>query len=414
MQNYIKCAFLLKGSFWTCLVGGLIFFLSISGCEDPGPVGNSLTGSETELVVDTLSIGSVEIDSLNPYAGQRAYFSLGQYDDPLFGFMSASAYLRPSLPPTSSSDTLEENAGMKLRLIFDTGQVYGDSLQQGNFDIYEIDQRWRGKAWQLKDQISYDNSYTVGSFTLGEEDSLDVLLNEEWVDKYRSHVENESADRDSTYRENFHGLALIPRDDSKILPLEAGNTRFVVENPEADTFGVPMRHWAFSLERQANNTYPEGTEPLYSTFERIMNFDLDIPDQDYSVSNISKAEIVFYVDNAEMEQSLEAESTTTGRPLVNNLQLHLVDPSEIPANIDPGNPAAVGFYDDDNKAYRFNVTSFVKAAIQNQLNPNERLYVTIANNGTVKSTLFHLNNEAQPDKNPHLIITSVKNTSTSN
>ncbi len=404
----------MKDSFWTFFIGGLIFILSISGCEDPGPVGNSLTGSETELVVDTLSIGSVESDTLNPFSGQRTYFSLGQFDDPLFGLMSASAYLRPNLPSTTSSDTLEEDANMKLRLIFDTGQVYGDSLQSGSFDIYEIDQRWRGKAWRLKDQISFDNSQTVGSFTLGEEDSLDVLLNEEWVNKYRSHFEDVSADRDSTYRENFHGLAIIPRDNSKILPLEAENTRFVIENPEADTFDVVTRHWAYSLERNENVTYPEGTEPLFSTFERVMNFDLDLAEQEFSVSNISKAEIIFYVENFEMEQSLESESTATNRPLVNNIQLHLADASEIPAGIDPGNPVAVGSYDEENKGYRFNVTSFLKAAVQNQINPNERLYVAIANNGTVKSTLFHLNDKDQPDKNPQLIVTSVKNTSTSN
>lgn len=414
MQNYMKCAFHLTGSFWTLLFSGLLFVLIISGCEDPGSVGNTLTDSETSLIVDTLNIGSVDTDTLDPYSGRRTYFSLGQYNDPLFGNLTASAYLKPILPAASSSDTIAENAAMKLRLIFDGTQVYGDSVEAGNFDIFEIDQRWRGKAWRLENQMSYDDSYTVGSFTLGEEDSLDVSLNEEWINKYRTHFENESADRDSTYRENFHGLAIIPRNNSKILPLEAENTRFVIENPEADTFDVSTGEWAFSLERKEDIIYPNGSSPLHSTFERIMNFEIQIPEEELSVSNISKAEMVFYVNNSAMEQSLESEPVTTVRPLINNLQLHLVDPSEIPANIDPGNPAANGFYDKDNKAYRFNITNLLRAVIRDRINPDESLVITVPNDGTVKSTLLHLNSENEPNKNPELIITSVKNTNTTN
>lgn len=388
------------------ITGGL--FVALSGCESPGPVGNSLAGSETELSVDTLQIGAIDTESLNAYSGQRNFFSLGQFDDPLFGNVKTTAYLRPNLPAATSSDTMEENAGMKLRLLFDTGQAYGDTLQPGTFEIYEIAQRWRGKALRLKDPLSLDDSYQVGSFTLENEDSLDVSLNQEWISKYRTHFVNSSENRDSTYKENFFGLAIIPQDNSKILPLRPGSTRFVIENPEADTFDVSSDQWAYNLEREEGITYPEDSGPLFSTYEQILNFDIGFQQMDLSVSNISKVELVFY----ENVSALEAAETV--RPTINNMRLHLVSPSQVPANIDPGNPLAIGSYDEDNRAYRFNITSFAKSALLSPLDPDERFYLVISNNGVVKSTLLYLDGQVQSAKAPQLIITSVQNRNSAN
>lgn len=417
LHTYMRPSLFRTGVQRTAL-GALLFCLYVlTGCENLGPVGNTLPGSDTELSVDTLQIVNVGTEELNIYSGQRTFVSLGRYDDPLFGSTTASAYVKPVLLSTTSSDTVEEDAAMKLRLVFDRQMVYGDSLQPGNYDIYEIDQMWRGKAWRLKDAAAIDESYTVGSFTLETEDSLDVQLDPQWVEKYRSHYTSSASNRDSLYRRNFHGLAVIPRDNSNILPLEADNIRFVVENPDEDTVEaveLATGQWAYSLERGEDTAYPEGRIPLFSTYEQILHFNLGLEGNGLSISNISKAELVFFVDNATMEVSLATESESTVRPRAATLQLHLADPSEVPESIDPGNPIAVAGYDNQVGAYRFTITSFARAVLQNQIPAGEKLYLTIENNGTVKPTLIQLNDDSNSGRNPQLIVTSVKNTNSSN
>lgn len=387
---------------WFYLLSFLGVTTLLAGCESPGSVGSGLSnsGADVEILRDT--IGVINTTGFNSYSGNYAYFSAGAYDDPLFGEMTATGLLRPSLP--SASDTLEEGATMKMRIIFDWQHVYGDTLADQTFDIYQIDEYWRGRVYKLMDTLQLDQSQKIASFTAGTNDSLDVVLDPEWVqNNYWSYAESDDADADSLYEEEEFGLALVPTDRNKIIPLDARSTRFVIENPEADTFQVSTEQWAYYLSRENEPEHPEGSVTAYNMLENILSFRLDVSDMDVNGPSISNAELIFYENAAEMGPSVLG---SVKRPRPGSPQLRLADPSQTPDNLIAGNPVANGVYSEEERAFHFDVTGFMQSALINGVPEEQKFYLLLPNNGTVKTNLFHI--DPASGNAPKLVITYLK------
>src|SRR5699024_5770947 len=157
--------------------------LLLTGCDSPGAVGSGLTdsGAEVKIVKDTITV--TETHQFNSFSGNYAAISAGQFSDPLFGDISATGYLKPSLP---STDTLFAggDAIMKLRLLFNSSNVYGDSLSNQTFDVFPVTAYWRSNTHKLGKELQLDRNNKITSFTVGEEDSLEVLLSEQWVNQH--------------------------------------------------------------------------------------------------------------------------------------------------------------------------------------------------------------------------------------
>lgn len=388
--------------------------LGMSGCDNPGSVGSELGGSESEVVSDTLFIDSVQAIEPNSYSGELSYFSAGQYEDPLFGSMTATGFLKPNLP--ASSDTVEANAKMLMRVLFDGSQVYGDSTAGQEFTIYEIDELWRDRALKIHDDIQINTNAQVGSFTVGDKDSIDVELSSEWLGKYRQYADTSNAD--SLYKYDLFGLALVPEDGGKIIPLKRSNTRFVIQNPEADSFEVALNQWGYNLQRGTENAIPSGSVPLYSTYESVINFgDLGISKLNIQPSGLSRAMLVLSQNNPVMEQSLESEPSTVKRPEETTAYLHFADPTQVPDNIDPGVPTdnvfkIGGLYSSEDGTYRFDITSLVENILRNGFPEGREFFITFPNDGVIKPSLIYSNSDQAPkDKQPKIIITSLKNSS---
>ncbi|MGD8749165.1 MAG: hypothetical protein PVI44_11910 [Balneolaceae bacterium] len=380
----------------------------MSGCDDAGPVGSDLTKPGAEVTVDTITVNTIDTTHTSTFSGGKNYFSAGAYSDPIFGDISAIGMVEPKLPP--SVDSVQSNAKMLMRIIINGDEVYGDSSAIQDFDIYEIDEYWEIAGQKMKDDIKINMNAKVASFSIGEEDSLDVELSSNWFDKYYKFASDTSSDADSLYEHEVYGLALVPQNSKKIIPLDRTSTRFVIQNPDTDTVSVNMSKYAYSLDR-TNESFPQGSVPLYSTYESVLQLDVDLSDINAEASTISKTELVLYQNNAALEQSLQSEPLSVQRPPEKNVQLHLADPEDIPKAIDPGSPIASGAYNRTDGAYHLDITSLAQQILLNGFPAGQKNYITLINNGIITPSLLYTNSEQVPvNKKPKIIITYLKNT----
>lgn len=387
----MKNAFRSVGSL--SLAFAISMLIVVSGCENPGAIGDGVSDTDADVAIDTISVDAISASSYDWYSGDYTYFSAGRVEDPFFGTVSATGMIKPALP--SGDNTVEDNVTILMRLIADGSQVYGDSLSAQEYEIYEIEENWRGRAWMLQDEVQLaDNS--IGSFEMGDdEDSLDVQLSADWVDSYRSF----SQGSDSAYAYEDHGLALVPSGSGKIMAIDSRSTRFVIQNEEADTFSVSPTQWAYSLSRSDASPIPDNSVPLHSTLESVITTDLNLEDKDMSGIGISRAELVLY-ENVEALGDMQRSRTT-------NALLYLNDPEGAPENIGLGNPVAQGSYSSEDNSFRFNTTSIVQNILANGMPEGEQFFIMLPNQGIVKSTLIYAE-QAPADKAPKLIITSIK------
>jgi hypothetical protein len=383
-------------------------FLGLSGGESPGSVGSDLTKSKAEVETDTIFVEGFQAIQPNSYSGELSFFSAGVYDDPLFGSIEANGFLKPAL--IDDSNNIEGDAKMLLRVILDEDQVYGDDSATQEFNVYEIGELWRDRALSIYDDIQINTFQKVGELTVGTRDSLDVELSQRWVSKYRRLVNSEDAD--SLYKYDFFGLAIVPNNENKIIPLSSSSTRFVIQNPEADTFDVATGEWGYNLKRTEDSSFPQGSLPLSSTYESVIHFgELVTSEIDIQASGLSKAELILYENSSVMEQSLQSEPATVQRPDKPTAYLHLADPKDIPENIDPGAPQEgriEGTYSPSEGTYRFNITNRIERIIQGGRPEEREFYVTLPNDGVIKQSLIYTDSEqVQVDKRPKILITSL-------
>ncbi|MDZ7692412.1 MAG: hypothetical protein U5K69_14970 [Balneolaceae bacterium] len=381
------------------------FFTVITGCEDPGIIGQGFTDTNTTVEVDTFQVSGVESESYEYYTGSLSYLSAGQFVDPVFGDMKSIGLIRPLL--VAEGTDISINASMKLRLAIDQQYVYGDSTDPAEFDLVELDQAWRGNAWRISDQPQFRNANPVGTFTVDRQDSIDVELSSNFLARYINYVSG-NEDRD-TYRTNFGGLAIVPKDSTKILPIQSQETSFIIENPEDDTLEFGLRDWAFSLERASQGAVPAETSKWHSTLENVIKLDLDIPEEELQAINISRVELVVYEDQMRLRNSMDQLSPTAGRPPISSARLFLLEPENVPVALESGNVLSNGVYNEDDGTYRFDITSFTNSVLISGIREELGFYLTLqTHNGIIRSSLLY-NDEAPQAKQPKIIVTSVQN-----
>lgn len=384
-----------------------VFTLIMLGCESPGSVGGSFTDPGTEVRDTVFSVSDVRTDSFSTFSGNLAFFSAGRFNDPLFGNVSAMSLIKPALPRASASDSLVRNTEMNLRLVVNSSGIYGDTLSTAEFDLIEIDGIWRGRAWQLNDEIELSQNQ-IGSFEIDSEtDTLEVPLAADWVSRYRAYYNAISANRDSLYRYDFQGLAIVPRNESKIIPFSPAGTQFVIINPGEDTSNVSTSQWAFSLDRTNKSPAPTGSSKVISTFEKVLKFDLNLTKEDLGTVNISKVELVFYQNAEALDNSIRQASPSAKRPSITTARLFLSEPQNVPEALTSGTAISSATYDEADGSFRFDITRFTNSVLLNGIGENNVFYVTLqSNNGIIESSLLY-NNEALDDKKPKVIVTFV-------
>lgn len=384
-----------------------VFTLVVSGCEDPGSVGGDFTDPGTEVRDTVFSVSNVDTDSYTTFSGNLSFFSAGQFNDPIFGEISAMSLVKPALPKISASDSLTSRTRMSLRLVINNSGVYGDTLSSAEFDLIEIDEIWRGQSWKLNDNIMLSQNKIGSFFVNSETDTVDVPLAMKWVERYRAYFNAISANRDSLYRYDFHGLAIVPKNESKIIPFDPSASQFITIESLADTGFVTASQWAYSLTRENDGQAPSGSSKAISTFEKVLKFNLDLTKEDLGTTNISKVELVFYQNEEALNSSLNQVSASAKRPRVTSANLFLSEPQNLPEALTSGASVSGATFNEKDGSFRFDITRFTNAVLLDGVDPGSSFYVTLqTNNGIVESSLFY-DDEAPADKRPRIIVTYI-------
>lgn len=416
MYNFIEKVLGSKYKALALLVGCIIVF-QFSGCKDSGSVGAGIGEPLADLEVDTLEVTGLQTESLVAYSGNLGFFSAGRFNDPHFGQVNARAYIRPSLAFNSGTSFFNEDTEMELRLVMNREVAYGDTTAAATFDIIEVAELWRGPAWRLDDEVALVQGETVGSFTVTDEDSIDIPLDSEWVQKYGHFFDNTEDNRDSLYVRQFYGLALVPQNSGKILAINSNESNFIARNVESSTsddltLDINLRDAAFSIDRTGTTDNTESIN-IYSTHEQIINFDFDFSSENLQSATIAKAELVIYRDNFVLEESANQAGTNVVRPDSSFLKLHLLEGDELPQSLNvavsPNRPLPLaGIYDEKDGAYHFNLTRLINGGLFDNVDPSFSFYITQSNkDGIIRSNVL-FNGEAG-SKSPKVIITSTNN-----
>ena len=391
-----------------------MLMLQVAGCSDSGSVGGGLPGTGSQIESDSLEVSGVQVETIVPFSGAINFFSVGQFQDPLFGDLNAVGYIKPVLPAKDNDFFFGSN--MTLQLAINDNTIYGDTLSAARYDLIELAEIYRGTSFRLNDELEFSPAPVVGSFTVqNNEDSVAVSLSSRWVSKYREFYNSEDADRDSLYRRQFLGLAIVPQNSAKIISINAVESRFRViesfigdpEEADVDTLNIGFRESAYGLDRTNVPANDPSTSKIYSTLEQVLKFDFDFSFENLGSRNITRAELLFYRDNLALNQSLAQIGASAMRPMDGNLRLYLLEGDELPQSIEAGTPIATGSYQPEDEAYHINITQAVRTQFFNNLDSDQMFYVTFGqNNGIIRSTVL-FNSQAGAANQPKVIITSV-------
>lgn len=395
-------------------------FLSIAlagvSCEDSGFVGGGIDNGDDKITTTEIELSDLEIISGNGFSGRLGNSSLGQVEDPFFGDIYSIALLKPSISRDEDLESFEADSEMKLRLVFNPLK-YGNESSVTEYNVYEVDQRWRGREITYNTSISFDDTNLIGTFNVTDDDEeVDVELSEEWVSRYREFYNSDEADRDSTYNFEFPGLAVVPASQNDRVDFirhqpaatdTAGVdiTRFVIENEEDSlVVDMPLVDWASSMTRSNAPGSSDESFILHNTLENVLKLTVDLDEGQFTGQDIINAQMIFYTD-------LEVESATPvgfNRPNPSLVRAHIfnTEPLDITAEIFTSQASASATDDSDENAYQINITNYL---LNNLYGDGEPLpiYVSLQNtNGLLYSSQF-VNENGVANRTPRIIITTI-------
>ena len=385
----------------------LIIFLS--GCEDPGSVGSGFI-DEPSIVTDTLTLDNTATENFVGYTGNFGLFSIGKYSDQLFGEVSTVGLLKPirSVQIPDSLDIVGDNFSMKLEIQLDSLNTYGDTLSTSDFSIYEVTETWRGNEIKSNSEVAYNSANPVGSFTIGQEKNITVDLSEAWKDQYYPYFSSTEDDADSTYRYEFHGLAIVPESNTnKISFMSSSASQFLILSPDkSDTVRVGLNNWAYFMDRTGAVQSPETTS-LFTTLEEVMRIDLPLEmlREEYRSKNILNARLVIQENAEDLNSTLAANHS---RPNLNLLNLHLGTDYDEAFEYQLTQPEFTASRDSlSTETYNSNITLLLNNLFYGGAETDE-IYVGIGSlSGVLRSTQI-FNGNAQADRRPKLIISYIE------
>tara|TARA_R110002096_G_scaffold428478_4_gene640243 strand:- start:28801 stop:30000 length:1200 start_codon:yes stop_codon:yes gene_type:complete len=387
----------------------LVLLLTISGLflacgTKSGPVGGGII-PEIEVAHDTLMVSGFQADSVASYTGKLTITPIGKYTDPIFGDVEAVAYIKPTIYSFSLDTTLDNSYSMYLDLMFDTTQVYGDSLSQTEFSVYKVTELWRSNELFNDTKPAYDESVEIASFTRLKEDSIRISLSQTWFAEYASFVNDTSATQDSSFVYDFYGLAIVAKGaSSKIsFPVPTASAFRLINEDVGDTTIVGLNDWGYSLD-YANKPYPANKFALYNSLDRFYSFSLEEEVDSLTIRNLLKAELILYQDTDLLESSLQANSTRIDIPY---LELKSGITNGLAYGLQFSSSEIVGYLDESINGYRFDVTSHVNSYIFDDPS-NKTLYLHMnPANGLLRSTLLYDETAIKALK-PKLILLTAK------
>lgn len=408
--------------------------LLLSACEEPGTAGGGFLDDGANLQTRTAPVGQVESYSADPvYTGSLTYLPLGRYDDELFGAYTSVGVIRPDIG--GNIESIGEEDELSLQLVF-SQIMYGDTTSTTDFEIYPLEEPWRGNELKFGQELAYDESRPVASFSVTGNEKVIVPLDREWVEEYAVWLASEDEDRFTRYRSEFHGLAIVPADESsKVLFGRArigsgsgmtdqerneNQVRFILDvagegDEEDERYYIPPTDWGALLSRgeAAGGDSPSGEqEPVMAvnnSLDQMVTFLPGLDDELFESRNLASVMLKVHPDENLLGSTLPSGHV---RPEVSYLRIHLVDPdAESVSNYIFSRGAQFeGLYNEDDNSYRFDLTNYANSLLFSNQNQSEFYLSAETINGIIFTTWLH-GPDAPEELRPRILITSV-NTNT--
>ena len=390
------------------------------GCESSGSVGDGLVSDEDSVERLTYEVENIETVDVNSFSGRLQNSSLGYVEDPLYGTIQSVFLAKPSI--NASVDSLREDDRLSLRFIFNS-TVYGDDSSVSSFEIYEVDEIWRGNQLRHNNEVSINFSEKVGEFQLADEDTLVVPLSEEWTEKFAEFYNSEAANRDSLYVNNFAGLAVVPSDNNRKIRFlknqpdsdeEQTLTSFLLNTPVApeedeeigedqdeEVVEIGLRDWGSTVMRTDEPDLEDGF--VLHNSERVLKVDIDLPQEELQSKNIVNVRFLLSVDRL-YEDAIPFPRT---RPETIRAHAFLTEPTDLVGEIFTRDPSFVATLDNTGEFYSMNITQFVLNDVFGEFEQGS-IYISLESvNGLLFSSKFFGNDSPERQK-PRIVITSAQ------
>ena len=387
---------------WRLILSGFIV-TSLISCEDTNTVGGGVV-EPVYINIDTINVSGFQNLNSNIYSGKIQSLPIGRYDDPLFGSFTNIGYLKPSLGP-GRNGSLTSSSKLYLKLILNNSINFGDTTQTANFSIYRTLERWRGNAILSDDNVAYDESDLVGSFSYQNEDSLFISLSDSLLADYAYYVnlDDSTINRDSLYNYEFFGITIVPEDvSSQYIYTNIIRSEFVtVRSSIEDTVDIKVQDYAFTLDR--DNLPGAFTERLYlnNYLENFYSISFEDVAATIGSKNILKAELKLYEDTAQLENSLPANHA---RPLANFIDLKFASLNELRYDIQFTATDFAGIRNTTDNSFTFNITNHINNYLFGS--PEEKtLYLNINPNGGIFNSSLLYDSSSADSLKPKLILT---------
>lgn len=394
-----------------------LFLTVVVSCQSEGDlIGGEFIENKLEVTVDTVYITDITSTSIPSFTGGRlgdtsvlgiSNVSFGQYSDPLFGNTLATALFRPGLFTASAIDTLNEESLLKLRFVVNT--TVGDTNDVATFELWEIGRVWRGNVWRPDSSISPSLTNLLTTFTIANEDTVEVDLPNEWKEKLKNVIYSDNPD--SAYRSTIFGFAAVPVAGNKIVSVNGSQSllslthSFLPEKDSTSSRVAVIRSWAYSYSIE-NPQMSSNLLPLDNLLENMISFDISADSDFLGTDNALRAEFVLTEDTLSLRNTL---SDGHERPKDNEIEIFLLSEADVLFDIGPLSPTFTGIKPPTDNTFRVNLSAILNNQFRTQ-EDNRRFYISYKSNGifgkgidgTLYRTVLFGPNSENP---PYLIIT---------
>jgi hypothetical protein len=374
-----------------------ISFFAFIACEDSGIVGSSFVPTNPTLVVDTVEIGPITVESLVTYSGGKTFVAAGRFEDPLFGTYEAIGLMSPSLISIVDTTTVGIQYGFVLR----PTATYGDSISTAVFDVYEIKERWRSNEWKADSQpVLADNPIT--RFEITEGDSVFVPLPQEWANRYRSFYDININSRDSAYVNQMFGFAFVPVSGNKISYINTTFSYFLAVRPDTTNISGTIRQRASSYRiTEPPSVSPGNSIQLMNDFSKTGKMQFTIDNSVTQSEIISRVELVLYEDIERLNGTI-----AFGQTRFNNNIIRLFELDENEKQFYVTKDASLNaIRRASDGTYRINITGLANLALSDGGRTFTYYLTSDQDNGIIRPNLLVNSNSGA--RSPKLIITKI-------
>ena len=384
------------------------FMAGLISCEDPGSVGEQFSDQNSEVIQDTLPAGPLDSIHVTSRSGGKPFSTAGIYSDQLFGNYEAIALIQPGIgdiPVDTIANDIRVTT-MRLDIIIDQSNIWGDTLSTVDYQLVEIAERWDESDWRFADSPSLTTKI-VGEFSHQQADTVRVPLDSDWVERYINAFNMEPEMRDSTLAKEIFGFAVVPKNSGKLLPIDIDDTRLHINTTTtANELNQVIRQNATSLDRDQSPVFTDNGFELSSTLNNSVAISVDNVINNLRSPILSAAFLALKQNDSLLASSLPENHI---RPSLNQTRLFLSTAESVVDILKEGNRNRIGTVipeSPDNPRLEINITNNLQRFISNPDSTVNIYLVYGSGNGLIRSSLYF--GKAHREFPPSIFITGLE------